>query len=58
MRKTKMTRTHIYLSPNQTDKLHKKAEEKGITISEIIRRFIDEMLAKEEKQTNSNTQAA
>jgi predicted DNA-binding protein len=42
-----MKRTNIYLSEPQKARLEKLAAKKGISVAELIRRFIDEKLEKE-----------
>ena len=45
-----MDRTNIYLSKPQKAALEKIAEEKGISVAELVRRIIDKELDRERKQ--------
>ena len=42
-------RINIYISPRQEKKLGKTSKDKGITLSELIRRILDEWLDRQEK---------
>jgi predicted DNA-binding ribbon-helix-helix protein len=43
-------RTNIYLSKPQKAALEKMAKEKGISVAELVRRFLDQELGREQKQ--------
>jgi predicted DNA-binding ribbon-helix-helix protein len=45
-----MDRTNIYLSKPQKAALEKIAEQKGISVAELVRRIIDKELDREQKQ--------
>jgi Ribbon-helix-helix protein, copG family len=40
-----MKRTNVYLSEQQVERLHVRAEREGVAIAELVRRAIDSFLA-------------
>ena len=44
-----MKRTQIYITINQSERLKERAEKIGISVSELIRRILDEYLEEDSK---------
>jgi hypothetical protein len=40
-----MKRTNVYVTDKQLERLHKRAEQEGVAMAELIRRAIDTFLA-------------
>lgn len=45
-----MKRVNYYLTERQIERLHEEARKTGLSVSELIRRAVDAMLAKAEKR--------
>ncbi len=48
--KQQMRRTNIYLTLKQHDQVHKEADKRGITFSEMFRKIIDHYLEEKEHE--------
>lgn len=48
--KLNVKRTNIYLGENQAEQLRKLSDKKGITVSELIRRVLDQWLEKQSQK--------
>ncbi len=52
-----MKRTNLYLTEKQLERLHRRAEQEGLAVAELVRRAVDAFLAWDDPTYHPGTRA-
>jgi hypothetical protein len=52
-----MKRTNLYLTEKQLERLHRRAEQEGLAVAELVRRAVDAFLAWDDPTYHPGTPA-